>query len=120
MSSSAHDFPSPPPPPPHARGAAGGRARTANTPPPDHTPHHAPTPPPMRKRSPYDSLSAPGFNPDEIETGRKLFAAEWRFVAAAGSVSALPAAEGVEVAFAGGSNVGQSRPLHAFAGRPPP
>jgi GTP-binding protein len=71
----------------------------------------------MPKRSPYDSLSAPGFNPDEIETGRKLFAAEWRFVAAAGSVSALPAAEGVEVAFAGRSNVGKSSLINALTGR---
>src|SRR5260370_2836214 len=53
-------------------------------------------------------IAAPGFSPAEIEAGRKLFAAEWQFVAAAGSLGVLPALEGAEVAFAGRSNVGKS------------
>jgi GTP-binding protein len=71
----------------------------------------------MPKSVPHDSLPATRFNPDEIEAGRKLFAAEWRFVAAAGSLGALPAAEGVEVAFAGRSNVGKSSLVNALTGR---
>ena len=57
------------------------------------------------------------FTPDEIELGRKLFAAEWRFLAAAGSIDALPTGEGVEIAFAGRSNVGKSSLINALTGR---
>jgi GTP-binding protein len=71
----------------------------------------------MPKSVPHDSLAAPGFTPEEIEAGRKLFAAEWRFVAAAGSVDALPPLEGVEIAFAGRSNVGKSSLINALTGR---
>ena len=41
------------------------------------------------------------FIPTEIETGRKLFAGDWQFVAAAGSLAALPPMRGLEIAFAG-------------------
>ena len=43
----------------------------------------------------------------EIETGRKLFAGDWQFVAAAGSPASQPPKKGVEIAFAGRSNVGK-------------
>ncbi len=62
-------------------------------------------------------IAAPGFSPAEIEAGRKLFAAEWRFAAAAGSLGVLPALEGAEVAFAGRSNVGKSSLVNALTGR---
>src|SRR5713226_3875099 len=62
-------------------------------------------------------IAAPGFSPAEIEAGRKLFAAEWQFVAAAGSLGVLPAADGAEVAFAGRSNVGKSSLINALTGR---
>jgi GTP-binding protein len=55
--------------------------------------------------------------PDEIEAGRRLFAGEWRFVAAAGSLAALPPMGPVEIAFAGRSNVGKSSLINALAGR---
>src|SRR5438045_5010258 len=57
------------------------------------------------------------FTAEEIEAGRKLFAGEWRFVAAAGSLGILPAPDGVEVAFAGRSNVGKSSLINALTGR---
>jgi GTP-binding protein len=71
----------------------------------------------MREASQRDPPLAHAFAPDEIEAGRKLFAAEWRFVAAAGSLGALPAPEGTEVAFAGRSNVGKSSLINALTGR---
>lgn len=58
-----------------------------------------------------------GFSADEIETGRKLFAAEWRFLTAATSLDALPAPDAVEIAFAGRSNVGKSSLINALTNR---
>jgi GTP-binding protein len=57
------------------------------------------------------------FTADELEIGRKLFAADWRFLTAAGSLASLPAMDGLEVAFAGRSNVGKSSLINALAGQ---
>jgi GTP-binding protein len=57
------------------------------------------------------------FSAGEIEAGRRLFAGEWHFAAAAGSLAALPAMAGPEVAFAGRSNVGKSSLINALTGR---
>jgi GTP-binding protein len=63
-------------------------------------------------------VAAPSdFTSAEIEAGRKLFARDWQFACAAGSLAALPPMRGVEVAFAGRSNVGKSSLINALTGR---
>ena len=57
------------------------------------------------------------FTRSEIETGRKLFAVDWDFIAAASSLELLPKMRGVEIAFAGRSNVGKSSLINALTGR---
>ena len=61
--------------------------------------------------------AASDFSKAEIEAGRLLFAQEWRFATAAGSLSSLPKSRGVEIAFAGRSNVGKSSLINALTGR---
>lgn len=61
--------------------------------------------------------SAPAFTRNEIETGRKLFAGDWQFVAASGTVASLPPMRGIEIAFAGRSNVGKSSLINALTAR---
>ena len=56
-------------------------------------------------------------DPDLIERGRKLFANEWRFIWAAPTVAALPPMSGMEIAFAGRSNVGKSSLINALTNR---
>lgn len=51
------------------------------------------------------------------EAGRRLFAAECRFVRAAQRLDQLPPPAGAEVAFAGRSNAGKSSLLNALTGR---
>ena len=57
------------------------------------------------------------FSDAESEAGRRLFAGEWSFAAAAGSRAALPPMAGPEIAFAGRSNVGKSSLINALTGR---
>ena len=56
------------------------------------------------------------FTRSEIEAGRRLFSGEWRFVAAAASPASLPPMHGMEIAFAGRSNVGKSSLINALTG----
>jgi GTP-binding protein len=58
-----------------------------------------------------------GLTPEEIESGRLLFAQECRFVAGAASEGALPPDALPEIAFAGRSNVGKSSLINALTGR---
>jgi GTP-binding protein len=52
-----------------------------------------------------------------IEQGRKRFAGDWQFVWASPSIETLPPMAGLEVAFAGRSNVGKSSLINALTGR---
>src|SRR5215471_18234768 len=62
-------------------------------------------------------MSTSSFTAEESETGRRLFAAEWRFLSAAASFQSLPPMDGVEIAFAGRSNVGKSSLINSLTNR---
>lgn len=57
------------------------------------------------------------FSAADIEAGRRLFAGDWSFLSAAGTANSLPFGQGLEVAFAGRSNVGKSSLINALTGR---
>ncbi|WP_347263585.1 ribosome biogenesis GTP-binding protein YihA/YsxC [Nitrobacter sp.] len=58
-----------------------------------------------------------GLDAELIEQGRRLFAGDWQFIWASPSIETLPPMAGLEVAFAGRSNVGKSSLINALTGR---
>ncbi|WP_349370627.1 ribosome biogenesis GTP-binding protein YihA/YsxC [Salinarimonas sp.] len=65
-----------------------------------------------------DTSPAPELaEPDYAEPGRKIFAREAAFRTAADKSDSLPGMEGLEIAFAGRSNVGKSSLVNALTGR---
>ena len=74
----------------------------------------------MEEAAPETSASDLGlddFSPEELESGRLLFAGECHFIAASNSLDNLPPLDLPEVAFAGRSNVGKSSLVNALTGR---
>jgi len=63
------------------------------------------------------AASGHAFTAAELETGRLLFARGWDFFHAAASLESLPAMKGLEIAFAGRSNVGKSSLINALTGQ---
>jgi GTP-binding protein len=85
--------------------------------------HHAPHPAAAAQSGahlsepPATLAGPPEPGEDELEAGRRLFAAECRFMLGVVAADHLPPPAGPEIAFAGRSNVGKSSLINALTGR---
>ena len=78
----------------------------------------------MQPEDTTDDGSASGALPDDpavtaarLAAGKALFSREWRFLLSVTTMAQLPETSGVEVAFAGRSNVGKSSLINALIGQ---
>jgi GTP-binding protein len=57
------------------------------------------------------------YSDKDLEAGRLLFARQWEFLTSVVDMANLPETAGIEIAFAGRSNVGKSSLINALTGR---